>query len=387
MRIVDVCAFYTPYGGGVRTYVEHKMKIGPELGHEIIILAPGDEDAVIERGPHARLITLKNPRFPFDRKYWYFASERQLHEALFDLAPDFVESASPWRSAGQVAEWPGNAARSLIMHADPLSAYAYRWLGDVFSRETIDRQFSVYWEHLRRHSPHFDLVVSANSDLTRRLAAGGVANTVTIPMGVEPGIFSPQHRDPALRAELLAACELPETATLLLGVGRLAPEKRWPLIIDAFTAASCDLPMGLVIFGEGREKRAILRHIGENPHIRLFEPQRDRSIFARIMASADALVHGSEAETYCMVAAEARASGTFVILPDSGGAVDHARDGAGTLFRTCDPQSAAEAIRHVALNRPRPGASMRIMDEHFRELFAAYEEAVEARRRINNRAA
>jgi hypothetical protein len=50
MRIVDVCAFYTPHGGGVKTYVEQKLKIGPTLGHEIIILAPGDRYEVIEKG-------------------------------------------------------------------------------------------------------------------------------------------------------------------------------------------------------------------------------------------------------------------------------------------------------------------------------------------------
>ena len=72
MRIVDVCAFYSPQGGGVRTYVEQKLRIGPALGHEIVILAPGDEDAVIERDPGARIVTLKSPRFPLDRKYWYF---------------------------------------------------------------------------------------------------------------------------------------------------------------------------------------------------------------------------------------------------------------------------------------------------------------------------
>jgi len=41
MRIVDVCAFYTPAGGGVRTYVERKLKAAPAAGHEMIILAPG----------------------------------------------------------------------------------------------------------------------------------------------------------------------------------------------------------------------------------------------------------------------------------------------------------------------------------------------------------
>jgi len=42
MKIVDVCAFYTPHGGGVRTYAEQKLRIGAQSGHDITILAPGD---------------------------------------------------------------------------------------------------------------------------------------------------------------------------------------------------------------------------------------------------------------------------------------------------------------------------------------------------------
>lgn len=380
MKIVDVCAFYSPRGGGVRTYVEQKLRIGPQLGHEIVIVAPGDEDAVIERGPGARIVLVRSPRFPLDRKYWYFNEAERLYAALDREAPDFIEATSPWRSASLVANWPGAAPRSLVMHADPLSAYAYRWFGPIFSRETIDRQFSMFWEHLRRNSRRFDHVVCANGDLARRLREGGVANTVTIPMGVEPGCFSPRHRDPALRARLLEACELPESATLLLAVGRLAPEKRWPMVVDAVNAASGDLPIGLVMLGEGREQRTILRHIAGNPHIRLLAPERSRSVFARILASADALVHGCEAETFCMVAAEAGASGIPVVVPDAGGAVDHARGGAGLTYTAGDPLAAAQAIRKIALARSRPLAQARTMDEHFADLFAAYVAAAERSR-------
>ena len=372
MKIVDVCAFYSPQGGGVCTYVEQKLRIGPQLGHEIVIVAPGDEDAVIERGPGARIIFIRSPRFPLDRKYWYFNEAERLYDVLDAEAPDFVEATSPWRSASLIAEWPGPAPRSLVMHADPLSAYAYRWFGPIFSRETIDRQFSMFWEHLRRNSRSFDHVVCANADLARRLHDGGVANTTTIPMGVEPGCFSPAHRDPAVRARLLEACELPDSATLLLAVGRLAPEKRWPMVIEAVNAASRDLPIGLVMLGEGREQRTILRHIAGDPHIRLLAPERDRHIFARILASADALVHGCEAETFCMVAAEARASGVPVVVPDAGGAVDHAAGGAGRTYTACDPAAAAQAIREVAITRPRPLAQARTMEEHFQDLFATY---------------
>merc|ERR1711969_42183 len=162
------------------------------------------------------------------------------------------------------------------------------------------------------------MTVCANHDLAGRLRAGGVSGVRVHPLGVETGVFTPERRDPELRARLLALCGLDPNARLLVAAGRLAPEKRWPMVVDAVVAASAQVPVGLVLFGEGREKRAIRSAIAGNPHVRLFEPERDRFAFAAILASADAVVHGCEAETFCMVGAEARASGTTVIVPDAG---------------------------------------------------------------------
>lgn len=380
MRIVDVCAFYSPRGGGVRTYVEQKLAIGPKLGHDITILAPGERHEIVERGPQARIEFLPSPRFPLDRRYWYFADEPALHRALDRATPDLVEVASPWRSPLMVARWPTAVPRALIMHADPLSAYAYRWLQPIFKRATIDRQFERYWAHLRRLGRKFDRVVCASQDLSARLVAGGVANVVTHPMGVESGVFSPSHRDQGLRANLLRKCDLPPSAHLLIGIGRLAPEKRWPLIIEAATAAARVRPIGLVMLGDGRESRSVLSAIGGNPHIRLFEPERDRHEFARILASADALVHGCEAETFCMAAAEARASGLPVIVPDRGGAADHAKNGGGQTYAVADSRSACAAILQ-ALSRPlESSAKVRTIEDHFIDLFTDYSALLPSRR-------
>lgn len=280
MKIVDVCAFYTPKGGGVRTYVEQKLVIGPQLGHDITILAPGERYEVFERGPQARIITLPSPRFPLDGNYWYFDDEPALHSKLDDLAPDFVEVSSPWRSPLFVARWRPEVPRSLIMHADPLSAYAYRWFTPLFSRETIDRSFAPFWAHLRQLGESFDTVVCASGELRDRLRGGGVANTALHPMGIEPGVFSPARRDPEMRRKLLELCSLPEDASLLLGVGRLAAEKRWPLVIAAAAAAGHSKPVGLVILGEGNKLRSLRREIGPNPHIKLLRPVRDRELYA-----------------------------------------------------------------------------------------------------------
>jgi len=373
MRIVDVCAFYTPAGGGVRTYVDRKLKAAPAAGHEMIILAPGRENRVEERGPGARIEWLESPRFPLDRRYGYFADEAQVHGALDRLRPDVVEASSPWRSASMVAEWQGDARRVLVMHADPLSAYAYRWFGRLAERETIDRGFGWFWRHLQRLDDAYDAVVSASPSLSQRLTDGGLRNVVTNPMGVDPGIFDPALRDPALRARLLERCALPEDATLLIGVGRHAAEKRWGLVVNAAIAAGASRPVGLLLIGEGRDSAKLARAIGDNPHIHLLSPIRDRTALARTIASADALIHGCEAETFCIVAAEALASGLPLIAPDRGGAFDQAQASGGVIYRSGSATDAAQAIRRfVDTPAPRPAGPVRTMDQHFADLFALY---------------
>jgi hypothetical protein len=250
-----------------------------------------------------------------------------------------------------IADWPGKAPRALIMHADPLSAYAYRWFDGVATRPTIDKAFERYWRHLRRLDERYDMIVSASASLSDRLTAGGLSRVVTNPMGVDPGIFSPDFRDLALRKGMLELCELPEDATLLLGVGRFAPEKRWPMLVDAVTAAGSRRPVGLVLAGQGRERKTIERRIGGNPHIRVLAPITKRHELARVMASADALLHGCEAETFCMVAAEARASGLPLIAPDQGGASDQARASGGWIYESANAAAATEAVAQYCLAR------------------------------------
>ena len=381
MRLVDVSAFYTPHGGGVKTYVEQKLRLGPDLGAEIIILAPADSHSVTEYGPMARIVTIPSPRFALDRNYWYFGDQAALHAALDQLAPDLVEVGSPWRSPSWVANWRGDVPRSLVMHADPLSAYPYRWLGGGLSRPTIDRLFTPFWRHLRRLGNQYDSVICANRELAARLAAGGVAHTRFEPLGVDEGVFAPANRDPALRADLLAQCGLPPSAGLLIGIGRLAAEKRWPMVIKAVQQAARARPLGLVLLGAGGQEAKVRAAIGRDPQIKLFAPERDRARFAAIVASADALVHGCEAETYGLSAAEARASGVPVIVPDRGGAADHAADGAGLLYRAADPAALAAAIAQLAAqNWPRTHAPVPTMREHFVRLFTHYEQLIAARK-------
>ena len=379
MHIVDISALYSPNGGGIRTYTRRKLQIADSLGRRLTVIVPGSE-ASIEYFGTARLISIPSPRFPLDRNYFYFESDAVIHAALNREQPDFIEASSPWGSASAVAEWPGKAPRALILHADPLSAWAYRWLENLVSRKTIDRGFDWFWRHLLRLDAMFDIVVCASPSYANRLIAGGLRRTVTLPMGVEPGLFSPTLRDPALRRRLLERCQIAETGTLILGVGRLSPEKRWPLVVAGATAAGYSRPIGFIIVGDGPARAAVVRSVGENPHIQLLSPITDRHDIACLYASADVLLAGSGAETFGMVMAEARASGLPIIVPNEGAAYDQVVPGEGLSYISGDAASVAVTIAEALPQLPalrdasvRGAAAVPTMDAHFTSLFAAYD--------------
>jgi len=380
MRIADVCAFYTPAGGGVRTYIEAKLRAAPRFGHEMIVVAPGERHEVTKRGPGAILVTIPSPRLPVDGRYRYFDDEQALHAVLDAWQPDHVEASSPWSSATMVGRWEGPASRSLVMHADPLAAYAYRWLGGFVSTGRIDRMFGWFWRHLRGLGRMFDTVVCANSNLTDRLRQGGLVNSETVRMGVEPGLFSPTLRSAAVRQELLTRLGLGPDATLLVGIGRFSAEKRWDMVIRAVGKAARRRNVGLLLIGDGPKLPKLESLAARTGCVAVLPRINDRDELARLLASADALVHGCEAETFCMVAAEARASGIPLIVPDRGAAVDQLLPGAGMVYRSGSEVSLHRAIgrfvnRGSELQRALAARSTRVrtMDEHFAELFSRYE--------------
>ncbi|HTI66016.1 MAG TPA: glycosyltransferase, partial [Caulobacteraceae bacterium] len=302
MRIAEIAEFYAPNGGGVRTYIDRKFAAAAVLGHELFVLAPGLRDG-FEPRPGGGVVWIKAPALPFDANYRMFWDAAPVHAQLDRLRPDLVEASSPWRGAWIAASWAGDAPRAMFMHADPVASYPHRWLGPVSSREQIDRLFEWFWRYLHRLAARFDSVVAGGAWLAGRLQAHGVGPVEVIGLGVDRSAFSPTLRDEALRARLLAGCGLPPSAKLLLGVGRHHAEKRWPLVVSAVAGIGAELPTGLVLVGDGVDRGAVERAVGGNPHVQLVAPIRDRPLLAAMLASADALIHGCDCETFGLVAA------------------------------------------------------------------------------------
>jgi alpha-1,6-mannosyltransferase len=352
MRIVDVNEFYSPTGGGVRTYIDRKIGIMNDLGHELIVLAPGSEEAVEDRPGGGRIHYLRAPRLPFDHNYGLFWDRAAVSRLLDHYDPDVVECSSPWRPAWFVGEWEGHAVKSFFMHNDNMAAYAQRWFEGVASHERIERAFGWYTRYMARFLDLYDCVVTNGRALEKRLRSRGLRIDAAMPLGIERSHFSPDYRSERLRRALLSQCGLPPEGLLLLGLGRHHPEKRWPMVIDAVECAGDRLPVGLVLLGHGVDTERMEKRIAGSPHIRLFRPVYDRQRLARIMASCDALIHGSEAEPFGLVASEAMASGLPLIAPDTGGCAEMADPHCSELYTARDPHSCAGAIARMQARDP-----------------------------------
>ncbi|MFZ5748254.1 MAG: glycosyltransferase [Pseudomonadota bacterium] len=390
MRVVDVNEYYSPTGGGVRTYLDNKMGIMAELGHELIVIAPGREDAVEDRPGGGRIYWVKAPRLIFDHNYGIFVDGRPIRALLDALKPDVVETSSPWRPGWIVGDWDGgpDTVKVFFAHNDNIGAYPQRWLDGVASPATVERWFDWYTRYMGRFLAKYDAFVTNGPALAKRHERRGLTVHAAMPLGIERGYFSPDLRDEALRAALLAQCGLPEHGHLLLGMGRHHPEKRWPMVIDAVKAAGNDIPVGLVLIGQGVDRARLEARIDGSPHIRLFRPVYDRIRLSRIMASADALIHGSDAEPFGLVAVEALASGLPLIVPDEGGAAEIADPLFAETYRARDPRSAAQAILRMFAREPsilraasrHAAGKVRTDKDHTVELMAYYSDLVDAKR-------
>lgn len=389
MRIVDVNEFYSPTGGGVRTYIDRKMGILADLGHELIVIAATTEpDWVEERPGGGRIFWVKALPMVVDKNYCLFWDGASIVRLLDELRPDVVETSSPWRPATIVGDWQGDAVKVFFAHNDNMAAYPLRWFEGLASPQQIERAFGWYTRRYERFLAQFDAFVTNGPALAKRFTARGHKVHASMPLGIPRGDFSPAKRDEGLRRALLAQIGLPPEGHLLLGLGRHHREKRWPLVIDAVERAGADLPVGLILLGDGPDRRQLAKRAADSPHIRLFRPVYDRERFTRILASADALIHGSDVEPFGLVASEALASGLPLIVPDEGGCAELAEPAFAETYRARDARSAAKAIHRLFAREPRllraasvtAASKVRTDVDHARDLVAYYETLVAARR-------
>jgi alpha-1,6-mannosyltransferase len=381
VKIVDVNEFYAEQGGGVRTYVNQKLKAAAALGHELVVIAPGPEDAATERNG-GRILWVKGPPMPFDPRYYVLYRERRVHELLDQERPDLIEGSSPWTGGWFAARYRGPGAKAFIYHQDPVAVYPQTFLDRWFSHEKIDEAFFPYWKYVRKLAQHYDATVVAGEWLAARLQSFGIPHAEAVPFGIDRSLFSPDNASADVKAELLSRCAVGAGGKLLVSISRYHPEKRLTVLLEAFDRVREHGEAGLVVFGDGPFRRWIERTAARIPGVHLAGYVSDRAFIAQAVASADVFLHGSAAETYGFVIAEAMASGTPIIAPDRGGAFDLVEPSFSETYPPGNVAACAAAtLRLLSRDAAELSAAavhtsqhkVRTTAEHFEGLFALYE--------------
>lgn len=261
---------------------------------------------------------------------------------------------------------------ALQLTRDLLVAEAFEWYVDWFYRQCAS-------------------ILAPTRPVAAALEGRGFAGRVSVwGRGVDADLFSPVRRCERLRANLLAGGDL-----LLLSVGRLSPEKRPELLLEAFALLREEHPdVRLAFVGDGPARAAL--EATAPPGVR-FLGELHGGELARTYASADVFCFPSTTDTFGQVLLEASASGLPVVAAAAGGAQEIVRDGeTGILVPPDDTPSLAAAlgalVRSEAFRRRlgaagRTSALERGWERSFTELLDAYRRLAgpareQARRRV-----
>ena len=181
-----------------------------------------------------------------------------------------------------------------------------------------------------------DMVFGASGDLVDRARELGARHAGLGPIPAPP--LPPPARD---RAQVRADFGLDPSRPLLLAVGRLAPQKAYPVLLDALAQLTVDSKPALVIAGDGplrADLDARIAELGVDAHL-----LGSRDDVADLLAAADVFVLSSDWEARALVVQEALRAGLPVIATRAGGIPDLVGE-AAVLVPPGDPGALARAL-------------------------------------------
>jgi alpha-1,6-mannosyltransferase len=355
-------------------------KAAREAGHQLTVVAPGSEQVSHEHSG-MRLIRYPAPRMLYDGTYrvpWRLDFMRRV---VREERPDVVQISSPFAPALAARALEGAPVRVYVHHSDPIGCYVRPFLQRTLPTIAAECIEYAVWGWHRRIAGFCDATVVSADWLQRELCELGCERVTSVPFGITRSDLGSHCRNPGLRARLLGPLGNDPRALLVLIAGRLAADKRQSLLIDALLSVQRTRPVALVVLGDGPERERLREKARALGHATFLPFTHDRAEYAGVLASVDLLLHGSLAETYGFVLAEALASGTPLVVPRSGGAGAFADPTYAESYPAL--AGAAEVARAVQRLTERPRDELRraallaadtipSSDAHFEQLFALY---------------
>lgn len=342
MRIVRLANFVGPRTGGIRTALERWGLAYARLGHDPVLIHPGDEFAH-RRAEFGDVITLGGTDLPGRTGYQLVLNRRRVTSLLERLHPDAVE-VSDRSSLRWVASWARRACVPSVMVSHECLTGVLQEFGapPAVATRVADRLNTGT-------ARSYDAIACPSSYAAQEFSRIG-AEAHVVPLGVDHDVFTPAPT---------AGSPAPAAALRLLHCGRLSPEKDPTLPIRTLAELHRrGVPARLDVLGHG-PMASHLRELARPYDVAFLPYTRSRAQVAGRLRAADVVIAPGPIETFGLAALEALACGTPVVCPTTGAlpevvgagglaAPSHAADFADAVLRlAADPLAPARARRRA----------------------------------------
>lgn len=386
MRILYALDSYRPSIDGVGVSIERQAIGLASRGHEVAIIAPGQDltDSEEKEGD-LTIFRVRAVKILLDKWRLAVAPRQSVERAITRFAPNVVVVNLPlllnWTSAGLAKK-----------HGLPLVGITGTMPEWILYSIGMLRPLSRFlhpklWKLLTCYYNQCDLVVAVTPTALGYLNDHGLTKpSRVISNGVQLDKFCPQIRDEDLAERLRA----PEKPTVLYA-GRLDAEKCMDVWVKAIPHILREVDAHFIIGGDGADRPRIeemVTQLGISQHVTFPGFLGDDS-YHRLYSLASVFAITSPAELQSIVTLEAAASGLPIVAVNAGALPELVQTGRnGFLF---EPGNSEEMARYIVrlLKDPvqcrRMGRESRViahqhdLNSTVREYERAYEEVTNGR--------
>jgi len=311
MKVCDLTQFYSPYSGGVKTYLEQKRRFAVANGHEHILIIPGPVTNLTS-DESARTYAIRSPLVSRTSRYRALLNLARVERILQHERPDIIESGDPYQMAWKALA-VGRSLRIPVVgfyHSHFPEAYV-RTSSKYLGQDATELFVELAQNYVRSLYNEFARTLVSSQGLADVLTSWGVHNLVLNELGVDTEIFTPAQDGHKTRTRL----RIPPDSVVLLYVGRLAPEKNVKTLSQAFELlhGNDDGRFHLLIVGDGPLRELVRELADQTGQVTWLPYCADPAELARLYRAADLFVHPSIQETFGLVALESQACGTPVV--------------------------------------------------------------------------
>lgn len=326
MKVLQVANFVSPQSGGLRTAIDSLRDGYEREGWEVFRLTPFPNPM-----RPGEIANVKSVRVPTMGSYRVIVERRKVRQIISSIRPDIVE-LSDKSTLSWIAKWCAREGIACCVISHERMDLTTK--STLLARVGLSHAVRRWRENLAKYSTR---VVCASRFAAEEFLATD-ANIHIIPLGVEcEGIEVNRHVQAESSTISVAICS------------RLSPEKQPSLGLEAARVLSDRYNVNVRVLGDGPLRKS-LEMQAKGMNVEFLGHVQSRSQVFEELGKADVVLNLGALETFGLVTLEALATGTPVVVVNTGASGELLADGCGKVAESSS-RAVAKAIETVMRER------------------------------------